>query len=92
MEKVVLNDLDYKILKNERECFIIEETLELMTDYFNEFDYILGDYSYGKLRLKGFYEATSKKVKDLNNIDNINDYLENFCATGCRHFILQKIT
>ena len=31
---------------------------------FVDFDYIFGDYSYSKLRLKGFYESNNKKAKN----------------------------
>ena len=53
-----INDIEYKLIENYRDCFDLNETIEKMndTDYFNDFDYILGDYSYEKLRLKGFYK------------------------------------
>lgn len=37
------------------------------TDFFSDYDYIVGDIAYGKLRLKGFYEETNKKAKNINN-------------------------
>ena len=61
-----------------------------MTDYFNNFDYIVGDWSYSKLRLKGFYESNNKNVKDINNINNLDNYLNNYCAYGCKYFVLKK--
>ena len=33
-----------------------------------DFDYIVGDWAYGKVRLKGFYEDDNKNVKSFNNI------------------------
>ena len=71
MKKILLGKFEYEIKKNHKECLQIDELSSLYTDYFEPFDYILGDYSYNKLRLKGFYNKTNKKVKDYNNIDNL---------------------
>ena len=69
------NGIDYKLEKNIKEGFVLEEVVNRITDYFSEFDYILGDWAYGKLRLKGFYNESNKKVKDLNNIKFLDKYL-----------------
>ena len=85
--------IEYKVLKDYRDCFDKEEVQTKIedTDYFNNYDYILGDYSYDKLRLKGFYKKDNKNVTAANNYDNIDDYIENYCSYGCKYFILEKI-
>ena len=89
-----INDIEYKLIENYRDCFDLNETIEKMndTDYFNDFDYILGDYSYEKLRLKGFYKNTNKNVKNINNYDKIKEYINEYCSYGCKYFILEKIS
>ena len=62
-----------------------------MTDYYDAFDYIVGDFAYGKVRLKGFYESSNKNKKEHNDIKNVDDYITNKCAYGCKHFIMKKI-
>ncbi len=84
------NGIDYKLEKNIKEGFVLEEVVNRITDYFSEFDYILGDWAYGKLRLKGFYNESNKKVKDLNNIKFLDKYLENNCAYDCKWFLIKK--
>ena len=42
------------MIENYNEAFNEEEFLSKCTDYFDGFDFIVGDISYGKLRLKGF--------------------------------------
>ena len=59
-------------------------------DYFLPFDYIVGDWAYGKLRLKGFNSKTNANFKDYNDVDKIEEYLNNYCAYGCKYFILSK--
>jgi uncharacterized protein YutD len=57
MKTVEYNNLDYELVKEYKDGFDSTDFNEAIreTDYFNDFDYIFGDYSYGKLRLKGFY-------------------------------------
>ena len=53
MKKVEINGKTYEILENIGNCLNAEELKEKITDYFDNFDYIFGDFSYDKVRLKG---------------------------------------
>ena len=91
MNKLIkINDNTYELIKNYRDAFDEEEFLCKFTDYFYDYDYIVGDIAYGKLRLKGFCKETNKKVNKINNFKNIDKYLNNYCANDCKHFILEK--
>lgn len=87
---IEVNGYKFEIIKDEKECFNQEEFENLFTDYFYDYDYIVGDIAYSKLRLKGFYSNDNKKVKDVNNIDNLQDYIDNYCAYGCKYFVLKQ--
>ena len=63
--EVVINEITYKVVKNYREGFVEEEVVNRMTDYFEAYDYVFGDWAYGKLRLKGFYNKNNKNVRYL---------------------------
>lgn len=91
MNKIEINGKNYEILRNDKECINIEELKEKITDYFYEFDYIFGDYSYDKVRLKGFLESNNKNVKRINDIKYLEDYIENYCSFGSRVFLLKKL-
>ena len=67
-----------------------KELKSLFTEYFETFDYVLGDYSYGRLRLKGFYESKNKLTKRINDIKYLDDYLKEFCAYQCPYFLIKK--
>jgi len=90
-KKITILDKDYELIKEHRDAFNEEDLMNRISDYFAPYDYIVGDYAYNKLRLKGFYDANNKNVKDLNNIKFVDNYLENNCAVDCRHFILKKL-
>jgi len=91
MDKIIANNQEYELIKNYRDAFNEETFKEKCTDYFNGYDYIVGDIAYGKLRLKGFNSSNNKKVNAINNYDNLEDYLKNNCANDCRYFVLKKI-
>lgn len=90
MKTYEFNDNKYTFSKGDEELLKSEELKELVTDYFEDFDYIFIDEAYNKLRLKGFYSEKNKKVKDLNNIKNLDNYIKNYCAYGSRWVLLEK--
>jgi len=93
MEKnIEIQGVCYELVKNYRDAFDLDIVNSRYTDYFSEFDYILGDFSYDKLRLKGFYDSKNSACKQINDIKNVDSYLHNYCAYGCRYFILHKKT
>jgi len=92
MKQIELEDNTYELIKNEKDGYDEEAVKEKYTDYYADYDYIVGDIAYSKLRLKGFYDPSNKKVTDINNYKNAINYIEKYCAYGCKHFILKKIT
>ncbi|MBE6140437.1 MAG: DUF1027 domain-containing protein [Firmicutes bacterium] len=87
---IEINDKKYEIIESNWE--IDEELLKVkITEYFESFDYILGDFAYGKLRLKGFNKKDNKNFKKINDFNNIKDYINKNCAYGCNYFILKVI-
>lgn len=88
---IEVNNNKYELIKNYKDAFNLEEFISKCTDYFYDYDYIVGDIAYSKLRLKGFYDEKSKKVKKINNYKNVDVYLKNNCANDCKYFIVKKI-
>ena len=88
---VEVDNNKYEVIKDYKNAFELDVFLECYTDFFEGYDYLVGDIAYGKLRLKGFYDPKNKKVKSINNFDNVSKYLEEDCAVDCRYYILKKI-
>ena len=91
MKKIILFDLEYSIVKDEHDVFNLEEVASLATDYFKPYDYIFGDYSYGKLRLKGFYNDKNKNANNINKLSYLDSYINDFCAYNCKYFLIEKL-
>lgn len=91
MKKYKFNELDYELTQNYKDGFDKEAVETLITDYFNDYDYIVGDWSYGKLRLKGFCDKENKINNKINNIKILEKYIKENCAYECRYFVLKKV-
>lgn len=91
MKKIKVLDLDYELITNHKNSFDKDSFLELVTEYFVDYDYIVGDYSYSKLRLKGFCDEKNSMCNEINNFKNLDDYIKNNCAYGCGYFVLKKV-
>ena len=87
---IEINNQRYELIKNYKDAFDKEDFLSKCTDYFYDYDYIVGDIAYGKLRLKGFHDEKSKKVNKINNYKNVDNYLKDYCANDCKYFIVKK--
>lgn len=91
-QKIVkIDNFEYELIKEYRDGFLESDFLEKYTDFFHDYDYVFGDYSYDQLRLKGFYERTSKNVKAINSIEQLDSYIKDYCSYECRYFLLKKI-
>ena len=88
---VIIDDKKYELVKDYRDCFDSSDLEGKITDYYDDFDYILGDYAYGKVRLKGFNDKSNKNFKPINDYKKIDEYIKTNCAYDCRYFILKRV-
>lgn len=88
---IEIKNKKYKVIKDEDKTIDINMLEEMMTDYFDCYDYIVGDWAYNKLRLKGFNKKNNKFYKEINDYNKVDSYIKNNCAYGCKYFILEKL-
>jgi len=87
MEIIKIKNRKFTVLKNYRDSFVSEEIEEkYIEEIFDKYDYILGDYSAGILRIKGFYHNNKE-----DNYKHIPDYITESCVYGCPFYILKRI-
>lgn len=91
MKKVTLEKYEYEVLENIDNCFDLELVESMYTEYFYDYDYLLGDYAYNKLRLKGFCDKGNKKLNKINDFKDKDKYLNEQCAYKCKYFVLKKV-
>lgn len=89
-ETLQIKEDKYKIKTNYRDALDLELFEERYSDLLEKYDYIVGDMSYGKLRLRGFYHDNNKKAPIDMKISHLDDYLLEYCSFGCAYFVLES--
>ncbi|MFK2826499.1 YutD family protein [Bacillus sp. B190/17] len=81
----------YEIIDERSSGFNEEVFRERYSDILTKYDYIVGDWGYGQLRLKGFYEDKNQKATFDSKISTLKEYLYEYCNFGCAYFVARKI-
>jgi uncharacterized protein YutD len=84
------NGVSYEVLKDYREGWNEEEFQKRYSDILTKYHYIVGDWGYNQLRLRGFYENEDKNSNYDNKASAIGEYIYEYCNFGCPYFILKK--
>lgn len=87
----LIGNRPYRLVLDHREAFNLEALGERFSEILNRYDYIVGDWGYEQLRLKGFFKDTHKKMAQELKISTLEDYLYEFCNFGCAYFVIEKM-
>lgn len=90
--EMMIGTRKYRLVYNYRDAFDLEKLGERYSEVLTRYDYIVGDWGYQQLRLKGFFNDEQKKVVKELKISTLEDYLYEFCNFGCAYFVIQKIS
>lgn len=83
--------IQYEVIKDYRDGFQEEALQERYADILRKYDYIVGDWGYDQLRLRGFYHDANKKATFDTKISTLEDYIYEYCNFGCAYFVLKKV-
>ncbi|MFD1020496.1 YutD family protein [Thalassobacillus hwangdonensis] len=81
----------YEVIENHRDGFQPEALEQRFSDILSKYDFIVGDWGYGQLRLRGFYDDQNPKSTFDSKISTLEDYLYEYCNFGCAYCVLKKI-
>lgn len=90
MDIFQVEENQYKLLKSYRKGWKQNAFRKRYVDLLEKYDYIVGDWGYGQLRLKGFYEDTHEQASKETKISFLEEYLSEYCNFGCAYFVLKK--
>lgn len=90
-EMITINSRRYEIAVNHKDAVDITRLAERYDDILSKYDYILGDWGYDQLRLKGFFNDDYHQSEPDQRIGRIHEYLLEFCNFGCAYFILRRL-
>lgn len=81
----------YELIQNYKDAWDAEAFKQRYSEVLDRYDYIIGDWGYEKLRLKGFLRDNHPKVTRETAYSGITDYINEYCNFGCKYFVLQKV-
>lgn len=87
---VEVNKHPFEIVYDYHQAFVLDKFVERFSPILNKYDYVVGDWGFEQLRLKGFYRDDMKDVQRAQTIGAVQDYLYEYCNFGCAYFILKN--
>ncbi|MFD1851223.1 YutD family protein [Oceanobacillus bengalensis] len=89
---IELSGKRYELIENIKEGFQEVAVKDRYSEILAKYDFIVGDWGYNQLRLKGFYHDRHAKAAIDSKISTLEDYLYEYCNFGCAYFVLKKVT
>ena len=87
----LIGEQHYRLVKDHREGFNPEKLGERYSEVLSRYDYIVGDWGYEQLRLKGFFRVDNRRAHPDQRIDALEDYLYEYCNFGCAYFVIERV-
>ncbi|SFC28720.1 YutD family protein [Peribacillus sp. B-H-3] len=88
---ISINNLTYEIVEERSEGYNEEAFKARYSEILTKYDYIVGDWGYGQLRLRGFFDDQNQKATFDTKISTLTEYLYEYCNFGCPYFVAKKI-
>lgn len=85
-----IKDQVYYVVESYRQGFDFDSFKHRYQEYFEKFDYIVGDWASNMLRLRGFYQLNQARVPKDQTIGFLDDYLKEYCNFGAAYFVVAK--
>ncbi|GGG04990.1 YutD family protein [Paenibacillus abyssi] len=81
----------YELIHEHKDAWNAEVFRDRYSEVLERYDYIIGDWGYSQLRLKGFFKENHPKATKDSAFSSISDYINEYCNFGCAYFVLQKV-
>lgn len=88
---ITINNSTYELVDELKGGFNEEAFRARYSDILAKYDYIVGDWGYEQLRLKGFFDDKNQKASFDTKISTLTEYLYEYCNFGCAYFVLKKV-
>jgi len=88
---ISIGNTTYELIDELKDGFNEEAFRARYSDILAKYDYIVGDWGYEQLRLKGFFDDKNQKASFDTKISTLSEYLYEYCNFGCAYFVLKKV-
>ena len=90
MALIHIGGKSYELIVENKSGWKPEIFRERYSEVLERYDYIVGDWGYNQLRLKGFFKDNYQKAAKDSIFSSVSDYINEYCNFGCAYFILEK--
>ncbi|MFD0588604.1 YutD family protein [Paenibacillus sp. GCM10027627] len=90
MALIHIGGKSYELIYENRTGWNPEAFRNRYSEVLERYDYIIGDWGYNQLRLKGFFRDNHQKATRDSTFSTISDYINEYCNFGCAYFVLEK--
>lgn len=80
----------YELIHENRNGWNADAFKDRYSEVLERYDYIIGDWGYNQLRLKGFFRDNHMKATKDSAYSGMSDYINEYCNFGCAYFVLEK--
>ncbi|MFF2094248.1 YutD-like domain-containing protein [Paenibacillus sp. NPDC058174] len=80
----------YELLHENRNGWNADAFKDRYSEVLERYDFIIGDWGYNQLRLKGFFRDNHMKATKDSAFSGMTDYINEYCNFGCAFFVLEK--
>ncbi|MBU8906571.1 YutD family protein [Desertibacillus haloalkaliphilus] len=88
---VRINGINFEVVEDVKDGWNEEEFKSRYSEVLNKYDYIVGDWGYEQLRLRGFFDDKNRKSSYDTKISTLPEYLYEYCNFGCAYFVVKKV-
>jgi uncharacterized protein YutD len=81
----------YTLAYEHKDGWNAEAFRERYSEILERYDYIVGDWGYNQLRLRGFFREGHPRATRDTVITSLMDYIQEYCNFGCAYFVLAKV-
>lgn len=81
----------YELVEDVKGGYNEEVFIERYSEILNKYDFIVGDWGYSQLRLRGFYDDRNARSTYDTKISTLQEYMLEYCNFGCSYFVLKKV-
>jgi len=81
----------YELVKENKNGWNLEVFRNRYSEVLERYDYVVGDWGYNQLRLRGFFKESNPRIAKDTSIANLEDYINEYCNFGCAYFVLEKV-
>lgn len=87
---ILIGNRSYEVITNYRDGWNQEAFRSRYSDLLDRYDYIVGDWGYNQLRLRGFFKENNPMATRDSSVVGLKDYLHEYCNFGCKYFVIEK--